>query len=119
MTNTSTSTPTSTLTYTPTPAQTTSSYGVQLIGQSGPYTTSSAVVDIPNETSLLIVVEGGSNHAFPTSYAVGVYPLTLELSRNVGTYKVRIYSMKIPPTGVQTITLTGFSTSPKVRINYE
>jgi len=114
MTNTPTSTPTPTptSTYTPTPTQTTSPNGVQLIGQSGPYTTSSAVVDIPNETSLLIVVEGGSNHAFPTSYTVGVDPLTLEVSRNVGTYKVRIYSMKIPPTGTQTITLTGFSTSP-------
>jgi len=107
-----TPTATQTQTQTNTPTSTTTPETAQVIGQCGLYTTASASVDIPTGTSLLIVVEGGSNHDLPTAYTVGGQALTLVVNGNVITRNVRIYSRNLPPTGTQTINLTGFTTSP-------
>ena len=83
--------------------------GAQVIGQSGPYTSSSATVKIPAETTLLVVVEGGSNYTFPTSYTVGGQAMTLQVEGSITTAKSRIYYRNLPPTGSQTVNLSGFA----------
>jgi RHS repeat-associated protein len=47
-----------------------------------------------------------------TSYTIGGQAMTLEVNGDATTRKVRIYSKIQPPTGSQSITLSGFSSSP-------
>jgi RHS repeat-associated protein len=106
---TETPTLTATVTETLSPTATSAPVTAQVIGQCGPFTSTSASVDIPASTTMLIVVEGGSNHGEPTAYTVGGQALTLEVENDQATREVRIYWKNLPPTGTQTISMTGFS----------
>lgn len=80
-----------------------------------PYTGTSQAVTINSDVkALVLLLMCSSSATAPSSITVGGQPMTLERTDQMTNYVIsQIWSLWLPPTGSQTITLTGYAGSVK------
>jgi len=80
-----------------------------------PYTGTSQSVTINSDVkALVLLLMCSSSATAPSSITVGGQPMTLERTDQMTNYVIsQIWSLWLPPTGSQTITLTGYAGSVK------